>query len=82
MLQKLDMGTPAVAHRGFESNVASFVLCPTVSSATAAAATSGTDVKVNLVPNIGVGQRAVLLLNSIPPAPSAALRLHGRYFYR
>lgn len=70
--QKLDMGTPAVAHRGFESNVASFVLCPTVSSATSAAAVGGTDVTVKLVPNIGIGQRAVLLLNSIPPAPPVA----------
>jgi hypothetical protein len=70
--QKLDMGTPAVAHRGFESNVASFVLCPTVSNATAATAASGTDVTVNLVPNIDIGQRAVLLLNSIAPAPPAA----------
>jgi hypothetical protein len=70
--QKLDMGTPAVAHRGFESNVASFVLCPTVSSATAAAVVSGTNVTVNLVPNIGIDQRAVLLLNSIPPAPPTA----------
>jgi hypothetical protein len=72
ILQKLDMGTPAVAHRGFESNVASFVLCPTVSSATAVAAVSGTDVTVNLVPNIDIGQRIVLLLNNVAPAPPAA----------
>lgn len=72
VLQKLDMGTPAVAHRGFESNVSSFVLCPRISSATAVAAVTGTDVTVNIVPNIGVGQRIVLLLNSIPPAPPAA----------
>jgi hypothetical protein len=68
VLQKFDMGTPAAAHRGFESNVASFVLCPTVSSATAV----GADVTVNLVPNIGIGQRAVLLLNSVAPAPPTA----------
>jgi hypothetical protein len=65
VIQKLDMGTPAVAHRGFESNVAAFVLCPTVSSATAASAVRGTDVTVNLVPNIGINQRAVLLLHSV-----------------
>lgn len=70
--QKLDMGTPAVAHRGFESNVASFVLCPTVSSATAASAASGTDVTVNLIPNIGIGQRAVLLLNNVTATPPTA----------
>lgn len=72
VLQKLDMGTPAATHRGFESNVGSFVLCPTVSSATGVAVAGGTDVTVNLVPNIGIGQRAVLLLNSIPPAVPAA----------
>jgi uncharacterized protein DUF4255 len=75
--QKLDMGTPVVAHRGFESNAASFVLCPMVSSATAAAAGSGTDVTVNLVPNIGLGQRAVLLLNSVAPAPPKAYTSTG-----
>ena len=77
VIQKLDMGMPAVAHRGFESNVSSFVLCPTVSGATAAAAASGTDVTVNLVPNIGQGQRIVLLLNSIAPAPPTAYASTG-----
>ncbi len=69
VLQKLDMGTPAMTHRGFESNVVPFVLCPTVSSASAVAAVSGTDVTLNLVPNIGVGQRAVLLLNTVSSTP-------------
>jgi hypothetical protein len=75
VLQKLDMGTPAVTHRGFESNVAPFVLCPTVSSATALSAPNppgGTNVTVKLVPNIGVGQRAVLLLNQVSGATPAA----------
>jgi hypothetical protein len=71
VLQKLDMGTPAAAHRGFESNVASFVLCPTVSSATGVLATTGTDVTLNLVPNIGIGQRIVLLLNNVTSPPTA-----------
>jgi hypothetical protein len=69
--QKLDMGTPAVAHRGFDSEVKSFVLCPTITSATAATTAGGTDVTVKVVPNIGIGQRVVLLLDSVPPAPSA-----------
>lgn len=70
VLQKLDMGTPASTHRGFESNVAPFVLHPTVASATAALAVSGgTDVTVNLVPNIGIGQRAVLLLDNVTTTP-------------
>lgn len=72
VLQKLDMGTPAVTHRGFQSNVASFVLCPTVSNATAVAVSSGTDVTVKLVPNIGIGQRIVLLLNNVTATPPTA----------
>jgi hypothetical protein len=72
VIQKLDMGTPAVAHPGFDSEVRSFALCPTISSATAVAVASGTDVTVNLVPNIGEHQRVVLLLNSIAPAPPTA----------
>jgi hypothetical protein len=77
VLQKLDMGTPAAAHRGFESTVAPFVLCPTVSSATAAVAASGTDVTLNLVPNIGVGQRAVLLLNNVSSTPATSYTSPG-----
>ena len=77
ILQNMDMGTPAAAHRGFESNVASFVLCPTVSSATGAPAVSGTDVTVNLVPNIGIGQRAVLLLNNVTLTPPTAYASTG-----
>ncbi len=70
--QKLDMGTPAKAHRGFESNVSPFVLCPTVTSATATAAISGADVTVHLVPDIGIGQRAVLLLNNVSSSSPTA----------
>jgi Pvc16 N-terminal domain len=73
VLQKLDMGTLPATHRGFESNVASFVLHPTLSSPSAVPASTGTDVTVNLVPNIGIGQRAVLLLdNAITPSVSYA----------
>ncbi len=72
VLQPMDMGTPATTHNGFESNIAPFVLCPTVSSATAVAATPGTNVTVNLVPNIGIGQRAVLLLDNVSVTPRQA----------
>jgi hypothetical protein len=82
VLQKISMGTPSVPHRGFESNVAPFVLHPTltVNSATldpaSSAATKITDVTINLVPNIGIGQRAVLVLNNVtnsPPTSYASL---------
>lgn len=75
VLQKLDMGTPSTTHRGFESNVAPFVLHPTIQSATASPALSppaGTNVTVTLKPNIGIGQRAVLLLNAVSGGPPTA----------
>jgi hypothetical protein len=75
IVQKLLMGTPLAAHRGFESNVAPFVLRPTITAATAAVAPSppgGTNVKLTLTPDIGIGQRAVLLLNNLTVSPSTA----------
>jgi hypothetical protein len=70
VVQKKNMGTPATAHRGFESNVAPFVLRPTIGVTSAVASVSGgTDVVLNLTPNIGIGQRAVLMLDSLPGDP-------------
>jgi hypothetical protein len=68
ILQKIQMGTPAKAHRGFESNIVPFVLRPTIKNPPTP---SGAGVRVDLIPNIGLGQRAVLLLNSLSGAPSA-----------
>ena len=68
VLEKLQMGTPATAHRGFESNIVPFVLRPTISNP----APEGGGVGVDLVPHIGQGQRAVLLLNTLSGAPPAA----------
>ena len=75
VIQKMPMGTPPAPHRGFESNVAPFVLRPTVSAISAAAAPNppgGTNVIVTLAPNIGVGQRAVLVLNNVAATPPTA----------
>jgi hypothetical protein len=75
VIQKIAMGTPPVGHRGFESNVAPFVLRPTVTGATAVtapAAQGGTNVTLQLTPNIGAGQRAILLLNNMPAAAPAS----------
>jgi hypothetical protein len=68
VVHRIPMGVPPVDHPGFESNVAAFVLRPRVD---AVAATS-TSVNVTLVPGVGQGQRAVLLLNGAPPSPPAA----------
>jgi hypothetical protein len=80
VLQKLDMGTPPATHRGFESNVAPFVLLPTVVGAiavSAAAPPGSANVTLTLAPNIGVGQRAVLLLNDAASSTAAAFSSAG-----
>lgn len=77
ILRKLDMGNPATTHRGFESNVAPFVLVPQVTAATAVTATGGANVTVTLSPNIGVAQRAVLLLNNVSVSPPTAFASQG-----
>jgi hypothetical protein len=77
VVQKKLMGTPAAAHRSFESNVVPFVLRPTVAFQSAALdpnpppSTKVTDVTMSVIPNIGAGQRAVLMLNDMTsPSPA------------
>jgi hypothetical protein len=88
VIHRVMMGTPPVEHRGFESNVAAFVLRPQikkdpVTSAYQIAKSSITgsgdgpyagDITLNVSPAIGRSQQVSLLLNQItPPAdPSAA----------
>lgn len=75
---RVAMGTPQTPHRGFESNVAPFVLHPVVTNATSALspdstpATKITNVTLQLTPNIGVGQRAVVVLNNAAVQPQQA----------
>jgi hypothetical protein len=65
----LDIGTPPAAHRGFESNVAPFVLRPTLTSTSvtnvAGTGTNPRSATVTVVadPPIGRDQRVVLLLH-------------------
>jgi hypothetical protein len=65
----LDIGTPPAPHRGFESNVAPFVLRPTLASTGVANVTGGgsaprsATVTVVADPPIGEDQRVVLLLD-------------------
>ncbi len=59
VVQEIVFGSPGDPHRGFESNVAPFVLRPTVTAATVA----GAVVTVNVDPAVRVGQRVNLLLN-------------------
>jgi hypothetical protein len=77
VLQPIPMGTPAVPHRGVESNAAPFVLRPSIVGATAAPNANSTiqakitDVTLTLTPDVGAGQRALLILNSMPGNPAA-----------
>lgn len=69
VVHPLLMGVPPVEHGGFESNVAAFVLRPTV---TAVSAPDSTHVSLTVAPAVGQGQRAVLLLNRVPGGPPSA----------
>jgi hypothetical protein len=75
------MGSPAVPHRGAESNVAAFVLSPTIKKdsltgkheiaisnvQTSSDGTRSANVAVKLEPDVGKGQRVVLFLNEFDP---------------
>lgn len=69
VVHPLLMGMPAVEHAGFESNVAAFVLRPRI---VASAAPTSTQVNLTVDPEVGKGQRAVLLLNRLPGFPSSS----------
>jgi hypothetical protein len=72
VIQKILIGTPPAPHRGVESNVAPFVLRPTIIAATAVKSSGITTVTLTVAPNIGAGQRAILLLNNLAVSPATA----------
>jgi uncharacterized protein DUF4255 len=73
VVQKTLLGTPPVAHRGVESNAAAFVLRPSIGNiSTAPGQPGGTDVTLDLSPQVAAGQRAVLILNQTGAIPSAS----------
>ena len=71
VVHMLDLGTPPQPHRGFESNVAPFVLQPLLSSASVTKVSGkgkeprSATVKVVAAPPIGAKQRVVLLLDDV-----------------
>jgi len=65
--QKSLMGNPPTLHHGVESNGAALVLRPAITNAAAAVAppaVGNVNVTLTVSPNIGAGQRAVLVLNN------------------
>ena len=68
------MGKPPTPHRGIESNVAAFVLRPTV---TDVGAPDSTEVTVTFNPELGKLQRVILLLNELNPPADRAPRAYS-----
>ena len=83
VIQLINMGTPLVPHKGFESNLAAFVIHPSIKKKpdnTPDISVSDVDtdpdgmrsanVTVKLSPSVGKKQRAILLMSElIPPIP-------------
>jgi len=73
VVHKILMGKQEVPHRGVESNVFPFVLSPRITSVTAPALVNdgndnmSGDVLLDIDPEVGKKQRAVLLLNELDP---------------
>ncbi|HEV3468486.1 MAG TPA: DUF4255 domain-containing protein [Pyrinomonadaceae bacterium] len=84
------MGTPPAEHRGVESNLAAFVLHPTIKRrpdespditvpppAVAPDGTRSADVTVGVSPAVGKSQRASLLMNELDPPAGRAARAYS-----
>ena len=76
VIHRLNMGSPAVPHQGFESNVAAFVLRPAITAGPVTIVSStvidgvtyrDAGLRINLTPKVGVDQKLVLLLNEYDP---------------
>lgn len=82
VVQQLLMGTPLVAHRGVESNVAAFVLHPTITPPVSCRVVNGTrlpthDLTVTVNPAVGKRQRVILLLNELNPPATRPARAYS-----
>src|SRR5215212_8560251 len=81
VVQHIQIGTPPVPHRGFESNVAAFILHPTITATAGNTQGSGddlrsADIEVEFAPNVGRSQRVVLLLNELQPPSDRPARAY------
>jgi hypothetical protein len=76
------MGEPPTSHRGVESNVAAFVLRPTITRVRAQNVQGegddlrSADIELRLNPKVGKAQRVVLLLNEYRPPSSRPPRAY------
>ncbi len=75
VIQPLMMGTPETEHGGYESNVAAFVVRPTLTASISPVSNHlvdgvtlcTDDITLNFSPRVGVRQRVALLLNEFDP---------------
>jgi hypothetical protein len=72
LVQPIMLGEPEAPHEGFASNVATFVLAPTITPTVAAGS-----IDVTCTPPIAAGQRVRLLLNQSDAAPGAVPRAYS-----
>ena len=82
VVQQIPMGTPPTPHRGVESNVAAFVLRPTVTASVGNVQGSGANprsatITLDFTPQVGRAQRVVLLLNEFQPPPDRPARAYS-----
>ncbi len=64
VIHDFDFGTSSEPHRGFESNVAPFILQPTITTAMPVTVAHGGTVTLDFAPPVGREQSIALLLNS------------------
>lgn len=77
----IQAGTPPTPHRGFESNVAAFVLRPRITATASNVQGSGddprsADIELDFDPQVGRSQRVVLLLNEFQPPSDRPARAY------
>jgi hypothetical protein len=70
VIHDMQIGTPPMPHRGVESNVAAFVLHPTIAASISNVQVIGNalrsaDLTIQVNPTVGKAQRLVLLLNEV-----------------
>lgn len=72
VVQPVDLGSPPIAHEGYTSNIAPFLLVPEIDPVP-----DGTTLEVTCTPPIGLAQRVRLLLNQLNAAPGVEPRAYS-----
>lgn len=62
VIHPLDFGTAREPHRGFESNVAAFILAPLITTATPVSVARGATLSLSVAPAVGRAQRVALIV--------------------